>query len=225
MSTADVAIVDFGLGNLFSIKHACEHVGLTVSITSSAEEVAAARSVILPGVGAFADAMESLHSLGLVDTLRETADSGKPLLGICLGLQLLFSQSEEFGVHSGLGIVPGQVVYFPEQKEGGRQLKVPEVGWNDIRPSADRAPRAWDGTLLDGLPAGVPMYFVHSCYVIPEDADLVLCQAEYGQVRFCAGIARGNVTAFQFHPERSGPDGLRIYANFKKMIETQGNVT
>jgi glutamine amidotransferase len=218
VSTADVAIVDFGLGNLFSIKHACEHIGLTVAVTSSAEEVEAARSVILPGVGAFADAMESLRALGLVEPLRETVRSGKPFLGICLGLQLLFSQSEEFGIHPGLDIVPGQVVYFPEQKEGGRQLKVPEVGWNEIHPPADRA-QAWDATLLHGLPAGVPMYFVHSCYVIPEDAGLTLCQAGYGQVRFCAGIARGNVTAFQFHPERSGPDGLRIYANFKKMIK------
>lgn len=218
MSAADVAIVDFGLGNLFSIKHACEHVGMTVAVTSSAEELAAARAVILPGVGAFGDAMAALHGMGLVEPLRTAVASGKPLLGICLGLQLLFSESEEFGAHRGLGILKGRVAYLPAQAENGRRLKVPQVAWNTIRPPRDRGPAHWRGTLLDGLEPDTSMYFVHSCYVIPEDQDCVLCQADYGPTTFCAGVRRGNVTAFQFHPERSGPDGLHVYARLKATL-------
>jgi len=221
VATPDVAIVDFALGNLFSIKHACEHVGLDVLITSSAADLEAARSVILPGVGAFADAMTALERLGLVDALRATAASGKPLLGICLGLQLLFSESEEFGVHRGLDVVPGRVVYFPVQEKDGRRLKVPQVGWNEIHPPESSGVDVWDGTLLDRVSPGQPMYFVHSCHVVPEEPGCVLCRADYGDIRFCAGVQLGNVAAFQFHPERSGPEGLVVYENFKKMIRQQ----
>lgn len=217
MSKFDVAIIDYGLGNLFSIKHACEHVGLTVEVTSDATTVTTARSVILPGVGAFGDAMRSLEKLDLISPLKDVAASGTPLLGICLGQQLLFSESEEFGHTKGLDLIPGKVQYFPVQTVEGRTLKVPQVGWNTITPP-DNDPAAWEGTLLDGVAPGTDMYFVHSCHAVPENTEAVLTMTTYGDVHFCSGSRHGNITAFQFHPERSGIAGLQIYKNFSQQI-------
>lgn len=213
----DVAIIDYGLGNLFSIKHACEHVGLSVQITSNAKEVISARSVILPGVGAFGDAMNALDKLDLISPLKDVAISGMPLLGICLGQQLLFSESEEFGYTKGLDLIPGKVQYFPVQTVGNRTLKVPQVGWNAIDPP-ENAPAAWDGTLLENVAPGTDMYFVHSCYAVPESDDAILTMTRYGDIDFCSGSQHGNITAFQFHPERSGIAGLQIYKNFSQQI-------
>lgn len=215
MDKIDVAIIDYGLGNLFSIKHACEHVGLSVQITNDAKEVVAARSVILPGVGAFADAMKSLVKLDLVSPIKDVAASNTPLLGICLGQQLLFTESEEFGNTKGLDLIPGKVQYFPVQTVEDRTLKVPQVGWNTITPPTANA---WHGTLLESVPLGTDMYFVHSCYVVPENTDAVLTVTTYGEVEFCSGSRHKNITAFQFHPERSGVGGLQIYKNFLQQI-------
>lgn len=212
---ASVAIVDYGLGNLFSVKHACAHAGMRAEVTSSKADILAADAVILPGVGAFGDAMANLRRLDLVEPLRDIAQSAKPLVGICLGMQLVMSESFEFGRYEGLGLVKGPVVRFEEPTEGGRTLKVPQVGWNRVFPA--RA-GGWKGTLLEGVGEGEYMYFVHSFYAKPEDGAVVLSTSDYGHIEFCSALSRGNVTAFQFHPERSGPAGLRVYANLARHI-------
>ncbi|MCL4552165.1 MAG: imidazole glycerol phosphate synthase subunit HisH, partial [Candidatus Marsarchaeota archaeon] len=221
---AQVAIVDFGMGNLFSAKHACEHVGMKAFITSEKNDILRADAVILPGVGAFGDAMNSLRRLDLEEPLKDLAASKKPMMGICLGLQLLMTESQEFGQHQGLGIVDGPVVRFDKPYEARGPLKVPHIGWNSIfRPGhlrGDGKPLMdvedpWNGTLLSGLPDGTYTYFVHSFYAIPENPALVLSTTRYGNFEFCSSLRCGNVFAFQFHPERSGPNGLRIYEQFK----------
>lgn len=176
----DVAIIDYGLGNLFSVKNACEYVGLSVLVTDDARQIEASSAVILPGVGAFGDAMDSLERLDLIVPIKDLAAKGTPLLGICLGQQLLFSESEEFGSHRGLDLISGCVRYLPVQHVEGRTLKVPQVGWNAITPPSGNAAQ-WSGTLLDGLEPGADMYFVHSCHVVPENADMVLAETVYGE--------------------------------------------
>ena len=178
-----------------------------------------ADAVILPGVGAFGDAMASLRRLDLVEPLRDVAASRKPLLGICLGLQLLMDESEEFGAHRGMGIVKGDVVKFAAPKESGRTLKVPQVGWNHVSPAQGAScPDPWKNSPLEGLSDGTFMYFVHSFYVRPAVAGLVLSTTRYGDVDFCSSLKTGNIFACQFHPERSGPEGLRIYGTLASSL-------
>jgi glutamine amidotransferase len=203
-----VAIVDFGLGNLYSVQRACAQVGLEAIITSERAQVDEAAAVILPGVGAFGDAMANLRDLGLVEPLREVEQSGRPLMGICLGMQLMLSESREFGHHLGLGLIEGEVVALEHGQENGRAVKVPQVGWNRLKPARD-----WQGSLLQGVPAGEFMYFVHSFHCRPADPDLVLAAGDYGTNHFCAALKRGNLEACQFHPERSGRAGLVMYRN------------
>lgn len=213
-----VAIVDYGLGNLFSVKHACEHVGLTAVVTADVPEIMSADAVILPGVGAFGDAMQALKQLDLVHPLRDIARSRKPLVGICLGMQLLMTESDEFGRHQGLGIIDGAV----RRLEPGGTLKVPQVGWNRIfKPEGDRID--WSDTPLAGVPEGLFVYFVHSFYIIPEDAGVVLSVSSYGDITFCSSLKRANIFACQFHPERSGTGGLSIYRNIAAQIRKTQN--
>lgn len=215
------AIVDYGLGNLFSVRQACEHAGMTANITPDADEIASADLVLLPGVGAYKDAMDTLRDLGLVDVLRDYAESGKPLVGICLGMQLLMSRSHEFGTHEGLDLIKGEVVRFEppaDDLQNPRRLKVPQVGWNTIKPA--REDTSWPGTYLEGLEPDTYMYFVHSYYVVPQDDAVVLSKTTYGDTEFCSSLQRGNVFACQFHPERSGREGLRMYANFIRLAES-----
>lgn len=176
--------------------------------------------MIIPGVGAFGDAMDTLARLDLVSVLRGVASSETPVLGICLGAQLLFEESEEFGTHRGLGIVPGRVVPFDRPREGDRVLKVPHVGWNRISRPQSASANPWAETLLAGQRDGAFMYFVHSYIMQPESDDVVLSLSTYGDVEFCSGLVSGKVTAFQFHPERSGPDGLRIYQRLAESIRS-----
>ena len=208
-----VAIVDFGMGNLFSVKQACEQAGLTVVITRSPAEVIEADATILPGVGASADAMANLNDLGMVGALQQVAASSKPLVGVCLGMQLLMTESAEFGHHQGLNIVPGATVWLDPHTESGRTLKVPHVSWNRLCRVQSDAGDSWGGTLLDGLPEGVFLYFVHSLYVRPEMPDVVLATTTYGANEFCSALQHRNVFGCQCHPERSGRHGLRVYAN------------
>jgi glutamine amidotransferase len=225
-----IAIVDYGMGNLFSVKQACAHVGLDASITASAEEVRAADAVIVPGVGAFGDAMASLRELGMVEVLRNVAAEGTPFFGICLGLQLLMSESHEFGTYEGLGIVEGEVVSFGEPKEDGRTLKVPQVGWNALW-RAERGSQAaaadtpasdlWADTWFRGQPDGVQMYFVHSFVVRPAASEVVVATTRYGDVEFCSALLCGNVFACQCHPERSGTHGLRVYEEFARDVRAR----
>jgi glutamine amidotransferase len=201
-----VAIVDFGLGNLFSVQRACEQAGLSAAITADKRDILGAKAVILPGVGAFGDAMAALRRLDLPAVLAEVAAMGKPLMGICLGMQLLMSESQEFGRHRGLGLVEGEVVRLQNADLGPRRLKVPQVGWNRLRPAAP-----WQDTPLKGLSPGEFMYFVHSFYVRPAEQTVVLAATTYGPVEFCSSLKRGSIFACQFHPERSGPAGLLVY--------------
>lgn len=218
---ARVAIVDHGLGNLFSVAHACRAVGLSAAITADRGEIERADAVILPGVGAFGDAMATLRRLDLVSPLRDLVAAGRPLVGICLGVQLLMSESCEFGRHEGLGVVPGRVVRLANPREGGRALKVPQVGWNRIARPDGSLPDHWAGTLLDGVRDGEFMYFVHSFVVVPEDASVVLSTTAYGDVEFCSSVSSGSIFACQFHPERSGRRGLDIYGNLRRRLETR----
>ncbi|MGE4553991.1 MAG: imidazole glycerol phosphate synthase subunit HisH [Desulfovibrionaceae bacterium] len=205
-----VAIVDYRLGNLHSVAQACAHVGLAPEITDDPARIRSADAVILPGVGAYEDAMRNLRAGGLADLLRELAAAGRPLVGICLGMQLLLDYSEEFGHHEGLGLVPGAVVRFDAPHEGDRRLKVPQIGWNRIHP----APGAdWDATLLRGTAPGQHFYFVHSYVARPADPAVVLATTTYGHIEFCSSLGYQNIFASQFHPERSGEPGLAIYRN------------
>lgn len=216
-----VAIVDYGMGNLFSVKHACDSVGMQADITSSKKEVSSADAVILPGVGAFGDAMATLRRLDLISVLQEVATSSKPFVGICLGMQLLMDRSYEFGHHQGLGIIKGSVIRFDNTTEtSGKLLKVPQVGWNRIyKVNKDSKDDSWINTMLEGLGDGEFMYFVHSFYVKPENLNLVLSTSQYGDIEFCSSMCNRNIFVCQFHPERSGPKGLRIYRNLKSFIK------
>lgn len=217
MSAPRVAIVDYGSGNLHSVLRACRHAGLDASVTSDRRQLSAAAGIILPGVGAFGDAMTTLRSLDLVGPLREAAATGTPILGICLGIQLLMTRSEEFGVHEGLDILKGSVKRFDEPREGDRALKVPEIGWNAIRrPRGPGDP--WTGTPLEGQRDGEAMYFVHSYCVQPEDEKVILSTTRYGQIEYCSALRRGDLFAFQFHPERSGIEGLRVYGAWARLL-------
>ena len=214
-----VSIVDYGLGNTFSIKHACEKYGLRVQITSSAKEIEASAAVILPGVGAFGEAMKELKRKDLVSVLLDVAASEKYFIGICLGMQLFMKESFEYGHHLGLGIIDGSVKRLEFSNNTTKNLKVPHVGWNRISPSVSHSKKnkneslqdLWRGGLLEDLPHGEKMYFVHSYYTIPENKSLICSITEYGNIQFCSTINIKNIWGFQFHPERSGPSGLLIY--------------
>jgi glutamine amidotransferase len=222
---AAVVIVDYGMGNLFSVRRACQTIGLEADITTSMAAVLRASAIILPGVGAFGVAMENLRNLGLVDVLKEAVAEGKPLLGICLGMQLLMTESREFGHHQGLGIIQGDVAKLPEGMSGGCRLKVPQVGWNGIHSvpgdlGGDGRGSHWGGTVLQGLADGEYQYFVHSFYCRPVDRA-VLSRTQYGLFQFCSAVRQNNVQGCQFHPERSGPQGLQVYKNFASIVHGQ----
>jgi glutamine amidotransferase len=215
--TPKVAIVDYGMGNLFSVRSACRHVHLDGLITSSREEILAADAVIVPGVGAFGDAMATLHRLDLVEPLRDIAAAKKPLVGICLGMQLLMNESSEFGRQIGLGIIPGAVVRFEPTASVNGSVKVPQVCWNQLRRT-----ESWGGTLMKGLPDGVFMYFLHSFYVKPEAPGIVISTTRYGDTEFCSSLRLRNIFACQWHPERSGTEGLVVYQNLAELLNEKG---
>lgn len=214
--TPVVAIVDHGLGNLQSVKQACAFVGLDAVVTSEKSDILNANAVILPGVGAFGSAMNTLFRLDMFSVLRDIAAAGKPLIGICLGFQLFMSESHEFGLTKGLDIIKGEVCRFDSPKENGRILKLPHIGWNGVYPSDNGID--WSRTLLKGVNSGEYMYFVHSYIVVPENSSLILSRTSYGDFEFCSAIQQDNVCAFQFHPERSGPEGINIYRNLATQL-------
>lgn len=207
--TGLITIVDYGMGNLRSVQKAFEHIGAAAAVSSDPEAIEAAPAVVLPGVGAFGDAMANLRRAGLVEPIRRAIGDGRPLLGICLGQQLLFEESEEMGRHQGLGVFRGRVLRFSEGAADERKpirLKVPHIGWNQIhlrRPSP----------LLAGVMDGDFVYFVHSYYVAPADPQVILATTDYG-VDFASVVGRDNVFGIQFHPEKSQDVGLRILRNF-----------
>jgi imidazole glycerol-phosphate synthase subunit HisH len=207
-----IAIVDYGMGNLRSVEKALQKLGHHAAITASPADILAADRVILPGVGAFGAAMSNLsesHDGGwrLVDAVAEAARCGRPFLGICLGMQLLLTESEELGLYRGLDLVPGRVVRF--SANGSGPLKVPHMGWNALRQQQE-------SPLLRGVPDGAMVYFVHSYLCRPEDPETVVATADHGGP-FCAVLQRENVFATQFHPEKSGEVGLRMLDNFARL--------
>ena len=199
-----IAIIDYGMGNLRSVQKALEAVGHGATVTSDPDEVRRASRVILPGVGAFADAIAELRRTGLGEAFVEAVRAGKPCLGVCLGLQLLLDASEEDGEHRGLGLIPGRVVRFAPEPG----LKVPHMGWNTLRA---RKP----SPLLEGLEPGPSVYFVHSYYARPDDPRDVIAESDHPRP-FAAMIGRDNLVATQFHPEKSQRVGLAMYANFAR---------
>ncbi len=200
-----IAIIDYQMGNLRSVQKGFEKVGHSAIITSDPEVLAKADKVVLPGVGAFGDAMQELNRRHLIEPIRQAVASGKPFLGICLGLQLLFDTGYENGRHEGLGMIPGEVVRFDLPPE----FKVPHMGWNQLR-FRQECP------VLAGLPDGMHCYFVHSYYVVPQDPRVIATETEYGRP-FCSMIQRGNLFATQFHPEKSQQDGLHMLKNFAEI--------
>lgn len=200
-----ISIVDYGMGNLRSVQKAFERLGYDATIIRSPEEIALAKKLVLPGVGAFRDAIGELKRLNLAKPIVDHAHSGRPFLGICLGLQLLFDVSYEDGEWVGLGILPGEVVRF-ESKPG---LKIPHMGWNEL--IVDRPNR-----LLDGIPGPLSVYFVHSYHVVPKDPSVIATRTDYGGP-FVSMVARDNLFATQFHPEKSQQVGLKILSNFAEL--------
>lgn len=199
-----IVVVDYGRGNLRSITRALARVGAEPVVTSDPAGVAGAERVLLPGVGAFGDCMEGLKSRGLVEPLRHYCRSGRPFLGICVGMQLLMEEGHEFGRHEGLGVVKGKTLKLPETM-GGTRVKVPHIGWNRLEPGA-----AWKGGPLAGLPEGGQVYFVHSYAAEPAEPADRLAMTPFAGTRFCSALRKNNVLGFQFHPEKSGPAGLEI---------------
>lgn len=212
MPAPEITVVDYGVGNLLSVQRGLEHCGAHVIVTSDPEKILSASRVVLPGVGAFGNAMHALGELGLVNILREIARRDLPLLGICLGMQLLLDESEEFGVTTGLGLIPGRVIPIPTQTADGQLLKIPHIGWNALQIA--NASGCWDGTLLQDNQPGDAAYFVHSYMSVPNIPAHCIADCDYGGHRVAAVIARNRITGCQFHPEKSGEVGLKILKRF-----------
>ena len=207
-----IAVIDYGMGNLRSVQKALEFVGAKVIVTHDPDLILNADSVVLPGVGAFKDCIANLNKLKLIDPIRKFIDGGKPFLGICLGLQVLFEESEEFGPVAGLGILPGKVVKFIDASsdaKNGSLIKIPHMGWNEIKVKKD-------SPLFEGVGDEPYFYFVHSYYVVPEDQNMIATVTNYG-VEFVSGIQHKNIYAFQFHPEKSQTLGLSILERFSNL--------
>lgn len=209
MAQPPIVIIDYGAGNLRSVVNAAAHAEMEAAVTNDASRIRGAAGVILPGVGAAADTMANLRHHHLVDVVRDVVDTGMPFLGVCMGLQALFTLSEEGGRHECLGVVPGTVRRFPAG------LKIPHMGWNQVHRTA----AFQDHPLFEGIPDGAHFYFVHSYYVQPDQPALshVAGETEYGE-RFTSVLIRDNLVATQFHPEKSGRYGLQLYANFSEIV-------
>ncbi len=202
-----IAIIDYGMGNLRSVQKGFEKVGSEAIITADPQVVLQADKIVLPGVGAFRDCMHNLEQAGFVEPILKVIAEGRPFLGICVGMQLLFTDSVEFGLYSGLNVIPGHVLRFPDQMMvAGEKLKVPQMGWNQI--SFKRRPPAFAGVEDDSN-----VYFVHSYYVKPDDSSIIATTTDYG-IEFCSSVWKDNVVATQFHPEKSQTIGLKILKNF-----------
>ncbi len=206
-----IGVVDYGMGNLRSVSKALESLGFRTLVSGDPKALSSCGGIVLPGVGAFRDCMGNVVRQGLLSFLREYLSSDRPFLGICVGMQMLFSGSEEFGRHEGIGFFRGDVVRFPgdmPSRDGG-VLKVPHMGWNDVEVVGDLP-------ALRGIPSGTYFYFVHSYYAAPSDLGDVACRSTYG-VPFAAAVGRGNRLAVQFHPEKSQAAGLRLLGNFGRL--------
>lgn len=210
--TKTVSILDYGVGNLFSLTKAFELCGAEVKMITQPSELKNVDKLLLPGVGAFAKAMEELHKRDLVDAIKEYAATEKPLLGICLGAQMLFSQSHEYGVHSGLDLIKGKVVNIRDTNSKAADYKVPYIAWSELHKPETNID--WDKTIMAGINQGTTAYFVHSFTFVPDNIEHRLADTLYDGVKLCAAVKNGNIYGTQFHPERSGKHGLKIISNF-----------
>lgn len=208
-SKKKVVIIDYQLGNLFSVKQACDTIGINAKISSDKEAILNADALILPGVGAFIEAMINLKKFGLDVAIIEKVNSGTPIFGICLGLQLLFTESEEFGAGKGLDLISGVIKRFPEKLEG-KNIKVPHIAWNTIY----KLQQDWDHSALSQIEENDFMYFIHSYYVKPTHDSCILTNTNYDGIEFCSSILKSNIFATQFHPEKSASKGISIYKNW-----------
>lgn len=212
MNRTEVAVIDYGMGNLLSVCRGLEHCGATVTVTSDPHTILAASRVILPGVGAFTDGMTELRRLGLDEVVKKIASNGTPLLGICLGMQMLLDESEEFITTAGLGLISGRVIPVPAMTSDGVPQKVPHIGWNSLILSPGR--EGWNTTILQEINQGEAVYFVHSFMASPANTNHRLAECLYGGVLVSAVINRDNVYGCQFHPEKSGEVGLKFLKSF-----------
>ena len=206
-----IAIIDYQMSNLFSVKNALECLGIDSEITSDVTKIMAAKGAILPGVGAFAEAMKHLKTLDLIQPIKDFINSGKPFMGICLGFHLLFTESEEFGVTRGMDILQGKVESFSKHV---KSKKIPHIGWNRILTNNDVLKEDSFINPLKDINSDEYMYFVHSFYVDPDNKDIIATETEYDSFTFCSSVLKGNVFASQFHPEKSGTSGLNILKNY-----------
>lgn len=212
-----VAIIDYGMGNLFNVQRACAKVGLRSVITADKNVIMQSNGVILPGVGAFGDAIANLKRLDLIGLIREQISRNIPFLGVCLGMQLLMTESEEFGGHKGFDIIRGRVVKFNNSDQRNPMIKVPHVGWNRILFKKNQSMNLGDSVLQD-ISNGEYMYFVHSYYPVPEDDAVTVTTTCYEGIEYCSSLSRGSVFAVQFHPEKSGLEGLKVYENWANKV-------
>jgi glutamine amidotransferase len=209
-----VALIDYGLCNLLSVSRAFRYCGFEPYLVSSPEEIRQATRMILPGVGAFEMGMAGLRTRGLIEPILDYAKSGRPLLGICLGMQMLFDESEEFGVHPGLGLISGRVTAIPNTTADGRPHKIPHIGWAPLELPAESRSDRWAASIFSTISPGDSVYFVHSFTASPSNLENRLSDSLYNGRRISAGVQSGKIFGCQFHPEKSGETGLRIIRAF-----------
>lgn len=208
---SSVTIIDYGIGNLLSVKRACEYCGADVNITDCPDVIEKAERLILPGVGAFADGMEGLKDRGLIESIKKYTNKNKPFMGICLGMQMMLEIGEEFGLYEGLGLIQGKVSIIPNEGVDGSINKIPHIGWNFLIGNEEVD---WEGTILQDVEPFESVYFVHSYSAMPEKSENRLADCNYNGRIISAVIKSGNLYGCQFHPEKSGPVGLKIIKNF-----------
>ncbi len=212
MSASNVLVIDYGVGNLLSVKRGFEYCGAEVEITSDPDKIINAPHVVLPGVGAFANAMKALEERSLVEVIHRLVKKGTPLLAICLGMQMLMNESEEFGITTGLGLIPGRVIPIPSLRKDGQIQKIPHIGWNElVIPSVEGN---WKNTILENSNIGDSVYFVHSFMAVPDHSSHRIADCIYGGHSVAAVIGYDNVIGCQFHPEKSGEVGLNLLKRF-----------
>ena len=214
-----VLIIDYKLSNLHSVQAACDAVGLDAEITSDPKKLHKAGAIILPGVGSFGKAMNNIRELELDKPIKDFVDSGKPFFGVCLGLQLLFESSEEFGINSGLSILEGKVKKFKDLSKESEKFPIPQIGWNKIYSQN----QDWKDSYLQKCCNSTYMYFVHSFYVEPKYDNIILSKTSYGGQDYCSSVQKDNIFATQFHPEKSGEEGLSIYRTFKIFLRNSND--
>lgn len=212
MINKKITIIDYGLGNILNLKRAFEFLGASVVITNDHKQISKSSSIVLPGVGSFPNAMQSINTLQLTETLISASKREIPFLGICLGMQLLFTESKEFGLTKGLGLIPGKVIEIPRFSKEGEKIKVPHMGWNSLVLSESM--NSWDGSFLQDNKPKQEMYFTHSFMGVPSDKINRLADCIYGEHRIAAAVKKKNTVGCQFHPEKSGEFGLKILKQF-----------